>query len=260
MLGDAHNILLPYIWGGVALTGLLLGSFASALTFRIPNAVPWWGRARSQCSHCKNTLTPYDLIPLFSWLLQGGKCRHCKTAISPQYPIIEMLSLLACLAIFSVHGLSVETFFMVMLVPFLLALFFIDLKYKILPDQLNLIAFSIGVVFVATKASLNADYAMLSPHMIGAAVFSIGMWLIGKIMSLALKKEALGFGDVKFFAVAGLWLGISGLAPFLLLSGVFGVVLGGLWQGVKKEKTFPFGPALIAAFFTLLLIDASKWL
>ncbi|MGH1399002.1 MAG: prepilin peptidase [Alphaproteobacteria bacterium] len=147
---------------------------------------------------------------------------------------------------------------MIALVPFLLALFFIDLRYKILPDQLNLIAFCIGVAFLTVKALLTSDYSALIPHAVGACVFPIVIWCTGALTSATLKKNALGFGDVKFFAVAGLWLGVSALVPFLLLSGVLGVMFGSLWQTVKKEKAFPFGPALIVAFFVLLLIDASK--
>lgn len=55
-------------------------------------------------------------------------------------------------------------------------------------------------------------------------------------------------GDVKFFAVAGLWLGLDMMPVFFFMSGLFGVLLGGGWRFFTgKSGLFPFGPALIAA-------------
>ena len=76
-------------------------------------------------------------------------------------------------------------------------------------------------------------------------------------MSFILKRDSLGFGDVKFFIMAGLWLGLSYLPYFLMLSGVFGVLFGFAWQYIKKEKLFPFGPALILSFVFILCIKNS---
>jgi prepilin signal peptidase PulO-like enzyme (type II secretory pathway) len=71
----------------------------------------------------------------------------------------------------------------------------------------------------------------------------------------ALKKDPLGWGDVKFFAAAGFWFGLNPMvfSHFLLLSGSIGVVIALLWRKIHKEPEFPFGPALLAALAAAIL-------
>ena len=63
------------------------------------------------------------------------------------------------------------------------------------------------------------------------------------------KKEVLGYGDVKFLAVAGAWLTLMPFVPFLLLSGLLGIALGVCWRAFGKGEYFPFGPALALSLF-----------
>ncbi|MGQ0527199.1 MAG: prepilin peptidase, partial [Alphaproteobacteria bacterium] len=88
---------------------------------------------------------------------------------------------------------------------------------------------------------------------VSAVVFAMIVWVLGLCMTRILKKEALGFGDVKFFAMTGVWLGVGNLAFFCLMAGTFGVVFSVFWKIQRKEAVFPFGPALISALFLLLL-------
>ena len=102
--------------------------------------------------------------------------------------------------------------------------------------------------------SLVSGHDLLSVYVAGAVVFGLFAWLLGVAVSKVLKKDALGFGDVKFFMVAGLWLGVLNLANFAILSGFLGVLFGLIWQKSGKGEIFPFGPALIVALFVLLFI------
>jgi len=67
----------------------------------------------------------------------------------------------------------------------------------------------------------------------------------------------LGLGDVKFFAVAGLWLGWEALPDFCVVSGLTGLVLGIIWKKITGQPSFPFGPALIFSFYLLFLMGGS---
>jgi leader peptidase (prepilin peptidase)/N-methyltransferase len=82
-------------------------------------------------------------------------------------------------------------------------------------------------------------------------------WLLGFIMEKILKKESLGMGDVKFFALSGLWLGLSQLGWYCGLSGFFGVLFASIFRKYGKNGQFPFGPSLIGALYVLLLTDGS---
>ena len=97
----------------------------------------------------------------------------------------------------------------------------------------------------------------IGARVLSALLFGGFALLMGVSVSFVLKKDALGMGDVKFFAVAGLWLGGAMLPAFCILSGVMGIILGGVWQRVTGSQLFPFGPALILSMYILWLIDGS---
>ncbi|MGB0720024.1 MAG: prepilin peptidase [Bdellovibrionales bacterium] len=263
----APETLLPILQiVTVSFVGLAFGSFATALIYRVPRGQSWASvkkedkTHRSACPSCQKQLTAWDLIPLFSWLILKGRCRNCKTPIPIFYPCTEILTLLACLAAYVIYGFSPQAALIIMLAPILTALLIIDIQHMILPNQLVLIAFILGLVFHGLNIYTGA--APLEAAMIyggGAIVFAVFAWGLGALMTKILKKDALGFGDVKFFAVVGLWLGAPSLGWFCMLSGILGVVLALLWEKLFKQKQFPFGPALIASFYGLLLLHGSHF-
>lgn len=237
----------------VILIGLIGGSFSSALIHRVPLKLNWVSE-RSACPNCYHNLGILDLFPVFSWIFSGGKCRYCSAGISARYPLLECFSAAACLGIYASFGFSVESLICVASVPFLISLLMIDLEHFILPNQLVLAVFILGAIRLG-YATIYGVHAL--PYIIGAVSFALLSWLIGFCMEKVLNKEALGFGDVKLFFVAGLWLGIEVLPYFLMGAGVFGVVFALVWQKIKKTAIFPFGPALIASFYILLLYQGS---
>lgn len=99
---------------GVVL-GLVLGSFVTMLSYRIPRnqSIVW---PRSRCVVCKSVLSVRDLVPLFSWIFHGGRCRHCGGAVSIRYPIIEAVTALGSLAVFCFVGWNI------LLIPSLIGL------------------------------------------------------------------------------------------------------------------------------------------
>lgn len=242
--------------GGMVLAGLIgliLGSFASAMSWRIPRGMSWiasrGAAERSACPSCGHRLSWVDLLPLVSWLMLRGRCRYCGAGIGALYPLIELATMAGCLAAYAVYGFTAAGGIMMVAMPFLAALFVIDARHMILPDQLNILLAILGFGFVASFSSPQ--------DMIGAAgagcLYAALAWGLGWGMRRLLKKEALGLGDVKFFAVAGIWLGFTGLPPFLMLSGIFGTGIGIFWKYVYREPLFPFGPALVLSFIVCRL-------
>lgn len=261
------ELLLPLEILTTIIIGLVLGSFATAITHRELIGKSWitsekMGQGdktcRSVCPSCDHKLGILDLIPLFSWICLRGRCRHCKISIGITYPVTELMSLLACLIVYMCHGLGVYGLALMAIVPFLIALSLVDIKQMILPDRLIIAIALIGLAFFGYQyISGTISGAELLTHLVSAIGYAGIIFLTGFIMSKILKKEALGMGDVKFFAVAGLWLGPILFADFLFLSGIVGLLLGLLWRFFTKSSVFPFGPALILAFYTLLMIDGS---
>ncbi len=244
--------------------GLCLGSFATAMIARIPEGRSWIAsRAkaeRSACPHCDHQLSALDLVPLLSWLFLRGCCRYCRKPIGWRYPATECLALLMCLAVYAAWGWSASGIVLLCAVPFLVSMLVIDLDHMILPDQLQVIMFALGLIFVFFSGPSPDVYL---PALVGALVYFVLAYALARGGAAFFKREALGMGDVKFFAVAGLWLGGWSLPAFMMLSGIGGVLLGMGWKFVVKTPRFPFGPALIFAFFVLLLLRApalSAWL
>jgi prepilin signal peptidase PulO-like enzyme (type II secretory pathway) len=234
----------------ILLFGLCFGSFITCMSYRLPlemDAV----KKPSFCPSCNNTLAARDLIPLFSWLFSGGKCRHCKTKISVRYPLIEIITAASFLGIYSLHGLTLLSILLMLFAVALLIMIVTDLEHFIIPDQIHIALLPLGLIYHYIKGSEPFDVA--------------GGFLMGMALGLLLhhgyrilrKKEGLGYGDVKFFAVAGLWLTPLPMVPFLFLSGVFGVVFGLLWRLLGKGEYFPFGPALAFALLICVLWPAS---
>ncbi len=246
----------------VVFLGLVLGSFATALVYRTPLGLPWGAVERSRCPSCSKALEPPDLVPIFSWLWLRGQCRRCSARIGVVYPLTESLVLIACLGVYLSWGLTLPSLILMAAMPFLAALLVIDLQHMILPDRLVI---AVGVLGLARLAA-EIFYTETLPLEIAARQFAAGgvlyaglIWVLSLVMARLRRKDVLGFGDVKFFGAAGLWLGLYNLPWFLLLGGGMGVGLGLLWKMMNKGDAFPFGPALIIAFYLLLIVDGFHW-
>ncbi len=238
-------------WPLVVLWGLVAGSFATALIWRIPRGHSWILRdkkpVRSACTLCGHTLGPADLIPVFSWLFSRGRCRHCGAPYGMRYPTTELGTLLACVIAYAAMGTG--GFIFIITIPFLVALLVIDLEHMILPDQLNLIVGVMGLLAVFRHEA----FLMAALYGSVALLFYYGG-------QAAFKKEALGWGDVKFFAAAGAWLDLAALPYFLIIAGLSGVGVALIWKFMGKKEAmgpFPFGPGLIAALFILVCLQGA---
>jgi leader peptidase (prepilin peptidase)/N-methyltransferase len=269
--------------------GLILGSFTTALVYRIPRSIPWaWDFSSkkngepvySACVQCKHRLSFLDLFPVFSWLFLKGRCRHCGAKIGAHYLFIEVFTLFLCLLVYGVWGLCIASVILWMTVPFLVALLAIDLEYMILPNQLVFLVGFFGVCFVlwthvflpfslfdqdlnreSFSRVLSALFnEALLPSLFGGVLFSFIAWGIGKIMTFLFEKEALGFGDVKFFFVSGIWLGASFLPYYMMLSGVGGIIIALVQKTRGRDGAFPFGPALIIALFLGVNLQYLGWI
>ena len=89
----------------IFIIGIILGSFITLISYRLPKKTDVIFKA-SNCVHCNHKLGFFDLIPVISWITQGGKCRYCNKKISIRYPLIEITSGFICLHYFTLYGLS----------------------------------------------------------------------------------------------------------------------------------------------------------
>ena len=208
----------------VAGLGLLVGSFLNVVILRLPRRLEWeWKRdarevleepeiydppppgivvERSHCPHCKTPLSWYENIPLFSWLVLRGKCRHCKAPISPQYPLVELLTALLAMASVWRFGFGWQGFGAALFSCYLVALSGIDLRTRLLPDQLTLPLLWLGLV-----ASVENLYVGQKSALLGAMAGYVSLWSVYWVFKQLTGKEGMGHGDFKLLAALGAWTG-----------------------------------------------------
>lgn len=230
MTGGAVNQLPTYsellfsplfFWPLTVFIGLVFGSFATALSYRLPRGISIVSKAHSTCNSCGRNLTPLDLVPVFSWVLLRGRCRGCGAKIGWRYPLIELATLILCLGFYARFGASPATMGMFLLAPVITSIVDIDLHYKIIPDSLNLsIAVIALVVMLAAAIAGGGGPDMLltmgEGALAGMLAYGLGSIILRQGVMLLLKKDPMGWGDIKFFAAAGAWLGAGLKAPPLL--------------------------------------------
>ena len=247
--------------------GLLVGSFLNVVILRLPRRLEWeWKRdarevlelpeiydppppgivvERSHCPHCKHQLSWYENIPVFSYLFLRGRCRSCKTPISPQYPLVETITMLAVLACVWRFGFGWQGFGAIVFSTFLIALSGIDFRTKLLPDQLTLPLMWLGLI-----ASSDNLYFTTKPAVLGAIAGYLSLWSVWWVFKQLTGKEGMGHGDFKLLAAIGAWVGLKGILPTILLSSLVGAIIGSIWltaRGRDKATPIPFGPYLAIA-------------
>ena len=232
------QIILPLL---IFLFGTFIGSFLNVVIFRFNTNKTLGGR--SKCMNCGKTLHAHELVPIFSYLIQGGKCTNCKTQISAQYPIVELLTGILFYAIFMKFQIYIFTFysyfillasFFILIFGILLVIFFYDLKHQIIPDKL---------VYPFIVLSFFAPF-VLSNTMLVSYTWSLMTFLSGPLVALPLfllwaysKGKWIGFGDVKLAIGMGYLLGVSAGYAALLISFWVGGFLGLILMLVSKTKT-----------------------
>lgn len=232
----------------IFLIGLALGSFTNVLIFRWENAAAILSQP-SHCAHCKRRLAWFDLIPLISFFLLRGRCRYCGRPISWQYPLVEFVTgLLAVLLLLRV-GLSASFVLFLLMVPFLVALFVVDLKTMVLPDVYLVPAavFGVGGHLVRDGFSLDT-LSSIGIGVLVAAGFLGLLYVVGR-------GRWMGFGDVKYGVFLGLLFGwplavVALVTAFLLGSVAAGILLAG--KQTTMRSPVPFGPFLVIGTYIAL--------
>ncbi|MBA0204202.1 prepilin peptidase [Pectobacterium aroidearum] len=258
-------LVFPAWWyGALGVLGLIVGSFLNVVIYRLPIMLERRWRQDielqtgvtdvehvtsynlcwppSSCPHCQQAIAVKDNIPLFSWLWLRGRSRCCHQPVSVQYPLVEVITMLA----FLVAGLlwlpGMALCGALILLSFLVVLTVIDIKTLLLPDVLTLSLLWMGLLF-----NLSGTFVPLRDAVVGAMAGYLSLWLLYWVFKYATGKEALGYGDFKLLAALGAWLGWQALPNLVLVAALSGLVVTLIWRGVRKEDTakpLAFGPWL----------------
>ncbi len=265
---------MDYLLGIIIfLFGTIIGSFLNVVIFRFNTQRGLGGR--SACANCNKKLEAHELIPVVSYILQGGKCKKCKSKISVQYPIVELLSgLIFALLFYKLHyvlALSPANFaFMIVYYAYLMSILLViavyDAKHKIIPNSLSylfsFVAF-LGLFFITSHG--------FSPHLPTLGQILSGPFLATPFVLIFLLSQGkwMGLGDGKLALGIGFMLGLShGIASILLafwsgaIISIF--ILLSRARGYNMNSEIPFAPfmifgLMIAFFFSIDLGTIAGW-
>jgi len=264
------------------MVGLAVGSFLNVVAYRVPLMMErawraqckeletepftppphvsgdgrfdlWW--PPSACPGCGGEIATLHNVPVLGFLWLRGRCASCGLKISPRYPLVEIFAAVLSLTVVSVFGPTWATVAALGFTWTLLALTLIDYDTKYLPDSLTLPLLWAGLLLNVPIVG-GASFTTLTSSVLGAAAGYLALWSVYKLFKLATGKEGMGYGDFKLLAAIGAWLGWQLLPVVILLSAVFGSLVGLgliLFGGRSSQTAIPFGPYLALAGWIAML-------
>ncbi len=231
---------LWFVWGSC------IGSFLNVCIYRLPREQSIV-RPRSRCPSCQHPIAWYDNIPLLSYLALWGACRYCGQRISWRYPVVELLTGLATLAVVSWFGLTPVTFVYLALVCALIVASFIDLEFQIIPDEISLGGLAVGLLLSLLIPALHGTdsrWLSLGRSVIGVLVGGGLLYGTGLLGDFLFRKESMGGGDIKLLAMAGSLLGWKLVLVTFFLAPVLALIPGIVVLLLKRSHVIPYGPFL----------------
>jgi leader peptidase (prepilin peptidase)/N-methyltransferase len=254
----------------VFIFGSLVGSFLNVCIHRMPlgESIVW---PRSHCPKCKKRIPGYDNIPFLSYLFLKGKCRFCKQKISLRYPLVELLTAIMFVLFYSRYGLSYNFIFYLLFACGLIIATFVDIKHRIIPDEISIGGIIIGFILSTVKGfNLYPFFLNLKPALgsflgiiIGGGVIYLTGFIFDLVYFKLLKRppiqgetESMGGGDIKLLAAIGAFLGWERALLTFFIAPFLGAVIGIINLVIKKDHTIPYGPFLsLAALISLFWAD-----
>ena len=236
--------------------GLIFGSFYNVVAYRLSNNISLINPVRSMCPNCKKELGILELIPIFSYVFLKGKCKNCGEKISLFYPFIELLTGINFALSYYLSGFSIDLLIMLILFSYFSIVIYSDFKYMIIPDEVTIVTVILTLILIIIKG--------LYLNILVGFISFLSTYLFAKIISLILKKDAMGGGDIKLMFFVGLLLNYNALLAFFISS--FLAFPAAFYVTVKnKNSKIAFGPFILLAtiiiyIFKLDLINILIWL
>lgn len=228
--------------------GTIFGSFFHVVGTRLPNGESIVSPP-SHCTNCNHRLKPIELIPIFSFLIQGGKCKICKQKLSWFYPIYEILTGILFGLCYHAFGLSLELLFALTFVSILMILIISDYYYMILPDSVMIT----GIILLGIEIFIiHGGESFLRAIGSGIGTFLI-MYLIKLFGDFLFKKESMGGGDIKLLFLFGMVLGIPMSVISIFLASFLALPIALIILYKEKTNIIPFGPFLSISAMLLFL-------
>ena len=232
----------------IFLFGLIIGSFLNCVIYRLEKEQSFI-KGRSYCPDCKHQLGFWDLIPVLSFIVLGGKCRYCQNKISLQYPLVELSTALLFVLISLAQPGYARLVFLIIITCLLIIIFVYDLKHYIIPDKIIYSAIIITFFYQLFEIWNFGHWDLFRISDLGFGILPAFFFLAIILFS---RGQWMGLGDFKLAVFMGLFLGWPNILIALFFAFFIGAIIGlGLiaFKGKTLKSEIPFGPFLIIGTF-----------
>ncbi|HEX2722163.1 MAG TPA: prepilin peptidase [Gemmatimonadaceae bacterium] len=256
------------IWASYSfIVGACFGSFLNVCISRWPDGLSVV-RPRSRCPKCERPIGAMENIPVVSWIALRGRCRGCRNPISFQYPLVEVITGVLWLGSYLIYGLSFTAVRVAVFLTVLLGIAITDAKRYLIPDGFTVF----GIIWVIGTALVSAftgdvwPFASAYDAIVGACAGAGAIAIAGWLGEVALKKEAMGFGDVTLMAMVGAAVGPNRALVTIFFGALIGavvflaVVYPIAWMR-SRAKQSDFAPPLVpfGVFLAPAAVIALLW-
>lgn len=219
--------------------GSVMGSFYHVIATRLSNGLSIVKPA-SHCEKCQHILKWYELIPLISYIIQGGKCRNCKTKLPISYFLMEICTGILFAVCYHVFDTPLEIAIAIVFVSSLIIIIISDIEYMIILDEVLIFAITTIIILDCINIGL---YQTSIKVLCGIGAFAT-MLLIKKIGDFLFKQESLGGGDIKLMFLIGLVIGYEMAICNIFFATFLAFPIALILLITKKDNMIPFGPFL----------------
>lgn len=230
--------------------GAIFGSFYYVVAYRIPKGESIVAPP-SHCPNCNHRLGPLELVPIFSYLFQGGKCKSCKCKISIFYPLFEIVCGLLFGFSYLSYGFSLELIIVLTFVSMIMIVMLSDYYYMIIPDEVLIffiILLGVEIVFI-----YNWQYLLM--HILYGLIAFVCMYLLKLLGDFLFRKESMGGGDIKLLFTFGLMFGWQMSIVSVFIASIIGLPISLMLLKKNNDHVLPFGPYLGMAALIVVLFQ-----
>ena len=149
--------------------GTIFGSFYNVVGDRLPNNESII-KPGSHCPKCGHFLKPLELIPILSYLFQGGKCKNCKCKIPIIHPIFESFCGIMFLICYKVFGFTGDLLISLTFISMLLIIIVSDINYYIIPDEVLIVG---GLLLVIETIAFKGFNILFNHLLYGIIAFVV---------------------------------------------------------------------------------------
>ena len=229
----------------IGMMGASIFSFLNVVVYRFPRKISFI-KGTSMCETCHHRLYLWDMIPIFSWFILGGKCKYCKAKISIRNPLIELLGSICAMGLLYYYGYTTKMVLLFAFFSLLTVIALIDQDTMEIPNEFVIISLILGMVSIGVFTDLSPVSRIL-----GIFIISVPMLILAIVI-----PGAFGGGDIKLMAACGILLGakLEVIATFIaiMLGGIYGAILL-ISKKKERKEHFAFGPFLCIGMVVAIL-------